>query len=67
MTPMPTWQKSFFESKGYFTNGELQYIDNVMTVYPEKVLSGKDYLTGEILLTEHTFSIHHYNASWISN
>ena len=35
-----------------------------MTIYPEKVLSGKNNLTGLIAPTDKTFAIHHYDGSW---
>lgn len=55
--------KPFFEQKGFVSNGEYQIIDNILTIYPEKVLSAKDILTGRIVPTDHTYSIHHYDLS----
>ncbi len=34
---------------------------------PEEFLSPKDYYTGKLLVTENTYSIHHYAASWTSS
>lgn len=63
LTAAPDLQKKFFNRKGYINNGEYQVIEG-LTIYPEKVLSGKCNFTGEIIPTKHTFSIHHYDGSW---
>ena len=65
MTPSPVVQKKFFRENGYINNGDYQVIKD-MTIYPEKVLSAKCLWTGRIQITEHTFAIHHYDASWTS-
>lgn len=54
-----------FEKHGYIKNGNFQSLDG-MTIYPEKVLSGKNMFNRVINPTEHTFAIHHYDASWDS-
>lgn len=64
MVAAPTMQKQYFANKGYKINGDYQIIDNV-TIYPEKVLSGKSNITGLIRPTEQTYAIHHYDASWV--
>ncbi len=63
LTSCPSLQKEIFHNKGYINNGNYQIIDDV-TVYPEKVLSGKCNLTGRVRPTGHTFMIHHYDGSW---
>lgn len=63
LTVAPALQRTFFQKKGYINNGEYQLLKD-MTVYPEKVLSPKCNWTGRILLTVHSFSIHHYDGSW---
>ena len=60
---VPVATKNIYKKHGYIENGEYQVI-NGMTIYPEKVLAGKDQYTGIIAPTEHTFAIHHYDASW---
>ena len=64
MVAVPTMMKDFFNRKGYINNGEYQIVEG-MTIYPEKVLSGKCNLTNRILTTEHTYMIHHYDGSWV--
>lgn len=63
MVPAPALMIPFFERYGYKSNGEFQKIRD-MTIYPEKVLSGKNNLTGVIAPTDKTFAIHHYDGSW---
>lgn len=36
------------------------------TVYPKDYFCPKDYVTGEIVLTENTYTIHHFSGSWHS-
>lgn len=60
----PALQVEFFNKIGYINNGEYQIAEG-LSVYPEKVLSGKCGFTGKINPTENTFSIHHYDGSWV--
>jgi len=39
---------------------------NDWTIYPEEYFCPKDYYTGELNITEQSYSIHHYDASWKS-
>ena len=61
----PKVQQKSFEQLGYVCNGDYQIIEG-MTIYPEKVLSGKCNYTGRIMPTEHTYMIHHYDGSWVA-
>ncbi|WP_455765225.1 glycosyltransferase family 32 protein [Gemmiger formicilis] len=36
------------------------------TIYPKDYFCPKDYVTGQILLTENTYTIHHFSGSWHS-
>ena len=65
-TTAPTLQLPFFQKLGYLNNGEYQRIHK-LSVYPEKVLSGKCSYTGIINPTKDTFMIHHYDGSWCDN
>lgn len=64
MIASPTLERQFFQQKGYINNGDYQIIEG-MSIYPEKVLSGKCIFCGEVITTDKTFSIHHYDASWV--
>jgi len=57
-------QTDCLAKKGLILNGEYQVIEG-MTIYPEKVLTGKNYYTGNIILLPYTKAIHHYEGSWI--
>lgn len=63
MVPCPEIEKSVYEKLGFVKDGSYQVFEN-MTVYPEKVLSGKCDITGRILTTSDTVAIHHFDGSW---
>lgn len=42
---------------------EIQQIAGI-NIYPEEYFCPMNYDTGEVILTENTYSIHHYTASW---
>lgn len=63
LTTCVTLQHPFYKKRGFIGNGEYQIIDG-LTVFPETVFSPKDLYTGEIRITQKTFSIHHYDGSW---
>lgn len=37
-----------------------------ITIYPKEFFCPKDYVSGRITITDSTFTIHHYSASWKS-
>jgi len=56
-------ETSYFYSKGYNVSGRIQTVDG-MTIYPYNVLSQKIYETGELNISEASFSIHHFDGAW---
>lgn len=52
-------------TKGYNNSTEIQCIEG-MTIYPKEYFAPIDLTTGKKRITENTFSIHHYEASWKS-
>lgn len=48
---------------GFIMDGSLQTKNNC-TIYPVDYFCPMNYDTGEITITENTYSIHHYTASW---
>lgn len=50
---------------GYRINGKIQRIDG-MTVYPSEYFHPYDYMSGETVITENTYSIHHFGGSWLT-
>lgn len=57
-------QHPYFKKKGFVNSGDYQLLQDLV-VLPEDVLSPKDLYTGELTITEHTFSIHHFDGSWV--
>jgi mannosyltransferase OCH1-like enzyme len=49
--------------KGLVLNGEYQVVAD-FTIYPMEFFSPKSLETGKLNITENTYSIHHYAASW---
>lgn len=39
---------------------------NSLVIYPKDVFSPKSYLTGDINITDNTFTIHHFSGTWHS-
>ncbi|WP_051195113.1 glycosyltransferase family 32 protein [Pseudobutyrivibrio ruminis] len=63
LTPCPIHQTRVLEKRGLIKNGAYQILDGI-TVFPEKMLTGKSASTKRIMLTDYTKAIHHYDASW---
>lgn len=47
-------------------NGDFQKLDGVLTLYPKDYFCPKNHYSGEIVLTENTVAIHHFDGSWHS-
>lgn len=50
---------------GLTNSNEIQLVAGIY-VYPKEYFCPMDYVSGELTITEHTYSIHHYSASWHS-
>lgn len=64
--PCPQLQNEVYRRNGFINNGKYQRLGTAI-IYPPAVLSPKDLYTGEVSLTTHTYSIHHYDGSWIDD
>ena len=53
-----------FKKHGFSDKTEIQNVAGFI-IYPMEYFCPKDCLTGKINLTEHTYAIHHFNASWV--
>lgn len=51
---------------GYKDSNSIQKIAD-FTIYPVDYFCPRNYITGELNLTDNTYSIHHYTASWQNN
>lgn len=66
MIPSPTFLLNFFKQKGWDMKGNYKRL-NGMTILPEKVLSPKNNRTGSIFVIPQTYSIHHFDGSWVDD
>lgn len=60
----PSYQTNRLKKHGLITNGQHQQIGNV-TVYPASVLCSCSYPGKEVIVTPFSYTIHHYDASWL--
>lgn len=49
---------------GLFLNGEKQTVQG-FTLYPKEYFCPKDHDTGVVSLTDNSYTIHHFNGSWL--
>lgn len=57
------YMTNYLVDKGCKLNDEQQEIEGIL-IYPSKYFCPKDYESGKIMLSEETYSIHHYDSSW---
>ena len=62
--PSPYYITDYLVSEGLKRNNKIQNISDIV-VYPREYFAPKEFSTGNISLTENTYTIHHYNASWL--
>jgi hypothetical protein len=65
LMPCPAYTTALLVKEGLQLNNTQQCIDGIR-IYPIEYFNPKCYETGQIKLTDHTYSIHHYNMSWMS-
>lgn len=53
-------------AKGLQQNNTYQDFPNLITIYPKEYFCPKSYRTGKVELTNNTYTIHHFAASWKS-
>lgn len=59
----PVFNTAVLERFGVIPNGEMQMVMG-LTVFPKEYFSPKDSQTYITKITENTYSIHHYDATW---
>lgn len=64
LTPCPVIQSQVLKQEGAILDGSFQVLSD-MTIYPERVLSGKSQKTRRLRVTDKTYAIHHFEASWM--
>ncbi|MBQ3802869.1 MAG: glycosyl transferase [Oscillospiraceae bacterium] len=64
VTPCPERNTAVLRAKGLRADGSEQILDGGIHIYPKPFFCPKDYESGETVITEDTYTIHHFNASW---
>ena len=64
LTPSPDLQTAFLEKNGLNRNGEYQNVKG-LTVFPQKIMGGKNLFTRKIEVFPYTRAIHHFDGSWL--
>ena len=65
-TPCPVRNTEVFLNHGLKQNGKKQIIDDGVCVFSSDYFCPKSFIDGIIRKTENTYSIHHFDASWLS-
>ncbi|MCR4895825.1 MAG: hypothetical protein K5891_03500 [Lachnospiraceae bacterium] len=60
----PVRYTQIIEKHGLRKNGSFQSVEDI-TIYPFETLTCKSFDTGVIYRTEHSYTVHHHNGSWI--
>lgn len=63
LTTVVTYVTNILCNHGLKNLPDIQEIEG-LRIYPKDYFCPKDYESGEIILTQNTVSIHHYDASW---
>lgn len=63
LTPAPKINSTVLQAMGYRFSKQIMDACG-MTIFPSEYLCPIDYDTDELRITENTYSIHHYTASW---
>ena len=65
-TPITVYTSKIMEEEGFALNNTKQNLHDI-EVYPSEYFSPKEFRSGEIEITENTYTIHHFMASWWSD
>lgn len=66
MTPCPKRNTEPLIREGFKFNNQKIWEKDGCKVYPPEFFSPINYHTRELVITDNTYSIHHYSATWIS-
>lgn len=55
------------KSYGWLPKNDYQILKNDLHIFPMEYFCANDWRTHKVTLTENTYTIHHFNASWISD
>ena len=65
-TTCPIIQSNILKKYGFKMNGQFQERDNI-AIYPKEYFAPISYIRGFGGVTDNTYSIHHYSASWTND
>lgn len=65
LTTIVKYTSDYLKTKGLKNENEKQLVTGV-TIYPIDYFCPIDMVTNELIITENTYSIHHFASSWIS-
>lgn len=65
LLPCPQRNAPVFEKNGLNADGKKQILQDNILILPPEYLCPLDYQTGHMNITDHTFSIHWFSASWV--
>lgn len=63
-TVCSVFQTEILLKKGLKFDNSIQEIEG-LTIFPAEYFAPKEFFSGKINLTENTYSIHHFDASWV--
>lgn len=66
LVPSPILNTHSLSNIGLLQDNSLQSIDKFV-FYPKDFFAAKDFATGIITITKNTFSIHHFDGSWVTD
>lgn len=64
-TPNPLLFNRLFEKYGFDYLDKEYVLENGTHLYPSMIFCGKDYETGNYIITEDTICVHHFAGSWV--
>ena len=64
LTTVVTRVSDIFRKHGFSDKNEIQEIEGI-AVYPSEYFCPKNYKTGKLKITNKTYTIHHYEATWV--
>ncbi len=66
VTPSPNIQTKTLSDMGMRKSAKFQCF-NGMSIYPTDVMSPKNPYTGELIITDNTYAIHHFDGTWLTD
>jgi len=63
MQTIVEYTTELLKTKGFIGNGSVEIVEGIY-IYPPEYFCPMSYYTGITTITRHTYTIHHYTASW---